>query len=339
MKIQKKIFLATFIFWSLFSQLSVSDIIFKSKRDNERGEIYVMSDNGRSVRRLTETPFYKGGAAWSSDGKQIVFDQNLNLEPGRGQQYDIFVMNADGNHLRQITHHPRNDGNGAWSPKGQHIVWTSSRTGTLEIHVMDLANREIQQLTDIQKLNGFASGPRWSPDGKQFVYEVTLRNKGRSIYIMNADGTDSRPLFKNLPIGNGNNWIERGAPRWSPDGNHILYLESEYGIADGVLSRISDRLIITDVFTARPQQELDIPTEWRVGLACWSAHGRHVLFHAKTKGTGNLEIYRYNLFTHEITNLTNHPADDLLPDWTSYGLSVSPTGKITTQWAEIKKEK
>ncbi len=53
--------------------------------------------------------------------------------------------------------------------------------------------------------------PDWSPDDKQFVYEVP--NVGaKSIWVQNADGK-------------AGSWLAEGAaPRWSPDGSQIVSL-------------------------------------------------------------------------------------------------------------------
>ncbi|MYB64542.1 hypothetical protein F4X73_07605, partial [Candidatus Poribacteria bacterium] len=73
------------------------------------------------------------------------------------------------------------------------IVFTSSRDGTLGIYVMDDDGSNVKLLTD--KLKPVA--PRWSPDGKQIVFErrVFLDDSQRlHLFIMNADGTNIRQL-------------------------------------------------------------------------------------------------------------------------------------------------
>ena len=51
---------------------------------------------------------------------------------------------------------------------------------------MDLASREITQLTDNEKAGGFSSKPNFSPDGTHIVYEQVIRNAGRQIYIIDV---------------------------------------------------------------------------------------------------------------------------------------------------------
>ncbi|HYL61951.1 MAG TPA: S9 family peptidase [Candidatus Methylomirabilis sp.] len=68
--------------------------------------------------------------------------------------------------------------------------------------------------------------PQISPDGKKIVYvrrfaDPMTDRRYSNLWIINADGTDHRPLT----TGNHND----ASPRWSPDGTRIAYL----GDADG----------------------------------------------------------------------------------------------------------
>src|SRR5689334_2285504 len=71
-----------------------------------------------------------------------------------------------------------------------------------------------------------ASDPQISPDGKRVVYvrqfsDVMTDTKYANLWIVNADGTDHRPLTT------GKHSDEN--PRWSPDGKHLAYLSDEGG--------------------------------------------------------------------------------------------------------------
>ena len=52
--------------------------------------------------------------------------------------------------------------------------------------------------------------------------------------------------------------------------------------------------------------------------------------------TANYEIYRYDLVSRELTNLTNQPGKDSGPHWISGTLAVFPAGKLTTLWGKLK---
>ena len=62
--------------------------------------------------------------------------------------------------------------------------------------------------------------PRWSPDGKQIVFDRRTKQNSNvsNIYIMNADGTDLRQLT----FSNSNDH-----PSFSPDGKSIVFSRFE----------------------------------------------------------------------------------------------------------------
>ncbi len=79
------------------------------------------------------------------------------------------------------------------------------------------------QPSDVFQLE-YAADPRVSPDGERIVYVRTfmdiMSDRRRSnLWIVNADGSDHRPLTS----GNENHQ----SPRWSPDGNRLLYISGE----------------------------------------------------------------------------------------------------------------
>ena len=322
----------------LLSSLASADIVFTSDRDGQI-DIYVMKDDGSHVRRLTNSPLYQSGAVWSPDGKYIAFKVNLHSgTPGREPQYDIFIMTANGEHQQNLTQHPALDSNMSWSPDGRHLAFTSNRSGGWEIHVMDIATREVWQLTH-SGADGYASAPAWSPDGRHIAYEFAMRAQGRHVYIMGADGRNVHPLVKaGLPGVVGHTSILRFSVHWSPDGEHLLYNEMTFSGKGG---RIANDLVIRRRDGRHPRI-LDIPSVWQIDAVCWAADGRAVLFAAVPNRLRDknrpetFKIYRYSLASGQITNLTNHPSDNWFPDWTPHAWAVSSAGKLTTQWARIK---
>ena len=69
-------------------------------------DIYIMSADGKNIRRLTKDPSDDILPAWSHNGQEIVFSSN------RDGNSDIYVMNADGTNIRQLTNHLADD----WGP-------------------------------------------------------------------------------------------------------------------------------------------------------------------------------------------------------------------------------
>ena len=56
------------------------------------------------------------------------------LYPG----YDIFVADTSGRMVRQLTNHPGYDAEATVSPTGDRIIFTSTRSGDIELYVLEL---------------------------------------------------------------------------------------------------------------------------------------------------------------------------------------------------------
>ena len=190
-----------------------SKIVFHSNMDGNY-EIYIMDDDGTNIQRLTHHPDKDKLPRWSPDGKQIAFVKEKRWAPvQKTQQVDVFIMNQDGSQLQQITDHPGLNIQPEWSPDGKYIAFLSSRSGDWNIYKIDLATREITQLTE--NPGGITINLQgWSPDGKQIAYTVSYN----TVYLMDADGRRHQ-LF--LPR-EGTDYFSF---RWSPDGNEVLYSE------------------------------------------------------------------------------------------------------------------
>ena len=310
----------------LMATIAPAKIVFQSYRDG-KGELYVMEDNGSNLRRLTHSQLGYSRPTWSPDGKQIVF--NRDIGQNNVQQYELFLINADGTAERQLTNHPGLDTSTTWAPNGRHLAFTSSRTGRWQIHLMDMENGTIKQLT-----NDGGTGPAWSPDGKYIAFERSAALFGRNIWVMSADGRNQKPL---LPTPK--HMVTRFAPRWAPDSTRILFTESAYDAAAEGFKILSTQVMIRHR-NLDTQQRVKLPKAWRIHFTCWISQDE-IVFSAdetgiRTKKHGNYDIYRYHLRTQEITKLTDHPEVDYTPHWAPGPLAVSPVGKLGTQWGKVK---
>ena len=327
--------LITYCLLFCLPSLAAAKIVFKSYRDGS-SNIYVMDDDGSNVQRLTFTESPQGNSepTWSPDGTRIAFHRNVSKNP-RVQKYDIFVMDADGTNVQQLTDDHALDGSCTWSPDGTRIAFTSTRNKGLDIYVMDILTREVEQLTHNPGDRDWAMDPSWSPNGKYIAYEQGINagffGTGSTIYVMNANGTGAKEL---LPPRN--EWV-RALPHWSPDSKSVLYFELRYAVVGQITTWVASNVVIQR-HGSKARRILNIPKNWFVTSVCWMDNGKQVLIAAKEGGGEQIDIYRYHLFTGQITNLTDHPALDNSMDWISDDvLSVTPRGKISLKWAELKK--
>lgn len=182
-------------------------IAFHSNRDSPPGpdidseyEIYVMQADGSHVRRLTHNQAADLHPDWSPDGKRLLFTSD------RSGHSEIYAMRTDGSEVHQLTKDRKTAARAAWSPDGKRIAFMSNRDAQreedengFEIYLMDADGSNVQRLTRNQKRDSL---PRWSPDGKQIVFQSGTRGPEQAwsdveIYIMKADGSQLRRLTFN----------------------------------------------------------------------------------------------------------------------------------------------
>ncbi len=305
--------------------LADARIVFQSNREDRNHDIYVMDDDGSNLQRLTHSRFADTDPVWSRDGAKIAFSRVAE----DNQKADIFIMNSDGSAPENLTNHPTLNVAPSWSPDGRHIAFISDRDESLNIYRLDVQSQKVVRLTHNKKLaDGGADFPSFSPDGKQIVYTQSTPGNWRTIHIMRADGTGQRAFIPS-------DGLYRTFPRWSPDGKKIMFGEINYGEN---LRIISAKIIIQRV-GFRDRRVLKTPRNWFMFSACWMGNEKSVLIAAKdhtVKGR-KFDIYRYNLATDEMTNLTNFPGSDYAPDWINDSvLDVSPADKKSTTWGTLK---
>ena len=177
-----------------FSPAWASDgtkIAFASSMHSGRSEIFVADANGGGARRLSTgkgdvspvfNPKTNGQIAWVS---------------GRTGLPQIYVMDADGSNVQRMT----DQGyavSPAWSPNGLLLAFAWVRNygpgvlGGSDIYLMDIASRQIIQLTHDGGRNDF---PSWSPDGRHIVFQSN-RTGNEQIWSVLADGTHLQQLTR-----------------------------------------------------------------------------------------------------------------------------------------------
>lgn len=320
--------LLCFIFiLQVLTPLASAKIVFVSERDGNR-EIYLMDDDGDNIQRLTTNPLKDDAPAWSPDGMQIAFHRIVT--DGKSpviKKSDILIMNTDGSAQQMITNPPPFSiaYYPTWSPDGKNIAFAGNQDNenpSSNIFVIHLSSQRVTQLTKNKESGISAYGPHWSKDGKLITYIQTAPRKWGTVYTMKSNGTNRKALIPE-------DGVYRFSPRWSADGKSLLYGEGEDG---------PDRIIIHEL-DKKKRRILKTPQNWICSVLCWMDRN-YVLISAYVDGEqdSQYDIYRYNLFTDEIKNLTNSPGHDTRQDWIHDAvLSVSPTDKKNIQWGKLKK--
>jgi Tol biopolymer transport system component len=193
--------------------------------------IYVIRPDGSGKRYLTSGVNVNATPSWSFDGTKIVYAVVAPNAPAQ-----IWMMDASGANKQQLTFPPSGGLLPQLSPDMRHIVYIAPGPGqNPEVWLMDAdgQNRRRLTTTTMAAVTRTRNRIRWSlaasfsPDGRKLVYASTQSGHSE-IWLMNADGTNQRPLTTaDNPMA-----PDANAPSWSPDGKRIAFWsgnESERG--------------------------------------------------------------------------------------------------------------
>lgn len=162
-------------------------------------EIYLLTGNGKIIKRLTNTVGIDVEPTWSPDGTRMAFVSKRSGNP------QIYVHDTVSGRVQRLTFEGRYNTQPSWSPKGDRIAYSAMSNGVIDIYTINVDGGEPVRLTQDQGSN---EAPTWSPDGSLIAFSSTREGKSR-IYVMTAYGTDQRRLLS-MPGVQTN-------PKWSPN--------------------------------------------------------------------------------------------------------------------------
>jgi Tol biopolymer transport system component len=144
-------------------------------------DIFIIGVDGSGLTRLTDWPSAQVEPSWAPDGNRLVF---ASYWPN--DNYDLLILNADGTGMNVLAKTEPYERSPDFSPDGLTIV--------MQVHTIPSADG---LLATIPAGGGQGSllmraglGPKWAPDGYQFVFTGT----GGGIFRMNDDGTGWAPI-------------------------------------------------------------------------------------------------------------------------------------------------
>lgn len=175
-------------------------------------QIMLIRADGSEKRQLTQGAGNSGFPSFSRDGKEIVYRYWTAQEQG------LRIINLADGSIRTLT--TEADNFPSWSPTQDLIEFTRPSGGAYDIFTIRPDGTELKQLTNAPGNDAHA---RWSADGARLLFpSARLGNRDEvplydevpqpysELFVMNADGSDQRPLTDNK-------W-EDGTPAWQPVG-------------------------------------------------------------------------------------------------------------------------
>jgi len=188
----------------------------RSGGDGSRRAIHVANADGSGAVQITDGLHFDSHPAWSPDGTRLAFSR---LEDGVSA---IYVVNADGSNLQRRTvmgqaYFP------AWSPDGTRIVY-NDENGLIYASEAD-GDWTVRLLLGF--VDEWSGHPAWAPDGATIAFIKGSFDFGAGIHLMNADGSNLRPLVAD-PL------VQYLSPKWSRDGQSVVAVAASSPAGDFV---------------------------------------------------------------------------------------------------------
>lgn len=156
---------------------------------------------------------------WGKSAKAEVFVVgDLLLASNRGGSFGIHQVRIGGpTGLVPVLQDSASNIQAVFSPDRTRIAFSSNRSGSFDLYLMDADGRNARRLT-IDSAN--EGEPSWTPDGTNLVFTST-RGTTTQIAIIPVEGGESRPL---TTATGGNH-----SPAISPDGRTIAFVSARDG--------------------------------------------------------------------------------------------------------------
>ncbi|NOT70251.1 MAG: Tol-Pal system protein TolB [Hyphomicrobium sp.] len=172
----------------------------------------IMDQDGANVRLLSQGQELVLTPRFSPTNQEITYMSYTKDQP------KVFIMNLETGRRELVGDFPNMTFAPRFSPDGQRVVMSlGTPEGLSSIYEMDLRTRQSRRLT---QSSGIDTGPSYSPDGRQVVFESD-REGSQQLYVMNADGSGVRRIS-----GTDGRY---STPVWSPRGDYIAFTKQTSG--------------------------------------------------------------------------------------------------------------
>jgi Tol biopolymer transport system component len=220
-------------------------IAYLSQRDVFAIDLYLAdTKTGKVIKKLVSTEanphfdalrFIDASGAWSPDGRQFAF---VVFE--HGDNAVVFVDVSSGRILKKRLFHSLTDIEQiSWSPDGDALMLFGTQGGRGNLFLYDFDTDSLKAVTrDLYA----EIHPDWSPDGKTIVF-ATDRNPDthpeKQVYgeTQIALMTLKTGEIRRISLGSR---VRHSCPKFTPDGNSIVFLADADGFSDIYRYRIDE---------------------------------------------------------------------------------------------------
>jgi Tol biopolymer transport system component len=197
-----------------------------------------------------------GELALSPDGKKIAFI-------GHGE---IFSASAkDGGDAQRVTFTSGRETQLAWALDSRRIVYVSTRDNASNIFMYDFVTGVESPVTDGR---GFATSPRFSPDGTMLAYQRNARELHVLDVETKADRVVARAPFDTPPF------VDPMAIDWSPDSKYLAFFAAG--------PRMFQNVHVVAAAGGEARQVSFLPNAFS-GSIVWGSDGTYLMFQTRQR--------------------------------------------------------
>jgi len=192
-------------------------------------DIFLATDTGRILKKLTETPGYDAEATVNWKTNTIVY---TSLASG---DLDLWTMKPDGSGKKQITNKLGYDGGPVLSRDGKMVAWRSGYpkspedagkykellnanvTSPMKMELM-VANSDGTNARQITNFGCASFAPTFTPDGKRILFasnKLECDSRKFELFLINVDGSGLEQVTR---FGGFTSF-----PEFSPDGKMLVF--------------------------------------------------------------------------------------------------------------------
>lgn len=230
----------------------------------------------------------------------------------RDNTRDIFLTDINGSsitNLTNINHPKRAPYSISWSPDGKKMVYSLFDPPNSDVYELTVENgrkRRILAYRDEQ------NSARYSPDGKEVVFQSKHQDYYGDIYIMNLSTRQLTRLTNNLMLDS--------SPAFSPDGQTIIFTRREEHPDANNKAGNGELFLINRDGTNERRFTQTLAFE---SAASYSPDGSKIVYHSCFKG--KCDIYVINADGSNGVNLTEEDGNNQYPSWSPDGQWIAYT--------------
>ena len=212
---------------------------------------------------------------------------------------DLWLASTSGGTAARLTSAPGSENSPKFSPDGNTIAFTGNYDGSNNVYTIPVTGGEPQRVTYIPYISQTMT---WTPDGKRIVFESYYDSyiiRDPMLYFVDKNG--SAP--EKLPVDRGRHCS------FSPDGSKMVYVRK--GPEEYNWKRYKGGWH-SDIWMYDSKENKFSPLSDYVGKNAYPMWIGDFMYFVSDRTNGIANIYKENLSTKEITQVTNYSDVDVM---------------------------